>query len=95
MNNSFDGIEWRPLRAAMILGSLATQEFDRRPLTPNLSALAGKSLGALKENEAGDEASFRDALAVVGISQKDIERLTAQVLDVSEDPAQENQKRAD
>lgn len=95
MNTSFDGVEWRPLRAAMILGSLATQEFEQRSLTPNLSALAGKSLGALKESEAKDEASFRDALALVGISQKEIERLTAQVLEISEDPAQENQKRAD
>lgn len=78
---SFDGFEWRPLRAAMVLSRITNREFDQRKLTPELNALSFKSLGALMEVEGKDEVSFREALASIAFSDADIEAGVQEVLE--------------
>jgi hypothetical protein len=83
MPESFDGFEWRPLRAALILGRIANNEFEKRKLTRGLTGLAGKSPGALMALEAKDEVNFREALELIGFNDVDIETAVQEVLEHS------------
>lgn len=80
-----DGLEWRPLRAAMIISRIATREFERQKLRSELTALAGKPIGRLQDMEAKDEVSFREALGSIGVSQTEIDQLVQQVLDITDE----------